>query len=146
MPWVLFRAHRTCCHCINQITVFQGLSGNLGNQPPHLGNAPLYTSTVLYLLKGQLLGLISELGHQFPDCRGCQCLISQDMENSKDPNVFPHSLIPQGLIRGHLPLCFPAVQATGLIPLEQPSCQCKTLMTRAHPPRCVNWLSGDRNL
>ena len=77
--------HPSCClaHClertghvvtaIDQVTVFQGQFDILGNMPSYpsiVAAAPFIHPNLLYLLKGQLLGLVSELEHQLPDCQG----------------------------------------------------------------------------
>ena len=71
---MLFRTLRICCYCIIPVTVFQGQSNILDDTISHLGTEVATLSAVvpnlLYLLKGQLLGLISKLGHQLPDCQG----------------------------------------------------------------------------
>ena len=73
LPWALFGAHRTCCYCINQVTVLQGQFGILGNMPFYPSTmvaTPFIHPNPLYLLKDQLLGLIPELEHQLLYCQG----------------------------------------------------------------------------
>lgn len=69
----LFITHCSKLHSvyyINQVTVCQEQSKILNNMPAHLSTvvASLCTSSAVSTKRGQLLGLIAELGHQLPVC------------------------------------------------------------------------------
>lgn len=151
-PRPLWQLTRPClentghgCYCINQVTVFQGQSGILGNVPSQPGAtaASSYAPNLLCLLKGQLLGLLSGLCISFLIARGCHCFMSSAVEDSKDslrllqsnPKVPPYILTPKVYTHDHLlpPIPqVPIVGATGLIPSEQPNFQYKELTARFH--------------
>lgn len=59
LPWALFRAHRTCCYCIYQVTIFQGQFSIPSNTSflPSTAVAILSMHPICCLLKDQLLGL-----------------------------------------------------------------------------------------
>lgn len=102
---------------------------------------PLLCSQTAVSADSWLLKFMPRLGHQLPDARARQCFISQDLGDSEDcfrllqvnPNVFLHILPPQSLLMIIHPSSF-SCAAIGLIPLDEPSCQCKGLMTRTHQP------------
>lgn len=113
MSWALFR---TCGYAVTVLTkslCLNGIPVSLAIHHPtwYYSGRSFCAPDLLYLLKGQLLELIARLGHQLPDCQGCQHLMSWDMADSEDclrllqvnPNVLPHLLTPQGLIHDHHP-------------------------------------------
>lgn len=107
--------------------------------PRHCGVYSFSAPNLLYLLKGQLLGLVPVQGNSFLIVRGCHCSRNWDMENSENcprllqvnPDVFSHILTHNSLLLISTPPVA-IVQYLRLIPLEQPNCQYKGLMTRAH--------------
>ena len=111
-------------HALIKLLYFKGNTASLAMCIP---------PTLLYLLKGQLLGLAPEQGHQLSDCQGrCQHLwvgtwktVRKAEALEGEPRRLPTCL---NLTRAYSMIItprFPIVQATGLIPLEQPSYQCK---------------------
>lgn len=143
LPCTLFKTHRTCCYCINQVTVLQGQSGILGNMPSLQGTvvaAFLNAPNLLYLLTGQLLGIVSELEQQLPDYQGvsmpyeagCRRQWGLLQALADEPNVPSYILTPQGPTHELYTPQLLIVQDFRLISLEQPNCQCKRLMTRNH--------------
>lgn len=108
-PWFLlavvldsFRAHKTCCYCINQVTVFQGQSRIFGNMSLHLDTrmATLCMHSVCSIYWRVICqGSYPRQGISFLIARQCLCLIwdVQDSEDclrflQMDSNVFPYIL------------------------------------------------------
>lgn len=118
---MLFRTH--IGHFVIALTKSLYFKGNLislavCHPPGHCGGHSSYAFN-LYLLKGQLLGLVPKLGHQCSDWREVSAPMSQDVEDSEDcprllqvnPNAPPHDiLILQGLIHVYPPLNFPLLK------------------------------------
>lgn len=125
LPWLLFRTNRTCCCCISQVTVFQGQSGILGSTPSHLSA----TVATLYM---------------HPVCCGRQWGLPQSLADElKCLSTHPDSM------RAYLWLFipwFPIIQDIRLNPLEQPNCQYKGLIARAHEWSPATLLSSAHRL
>lgn len=76
--------------------------------PGCYGNCLFYAPNLLYLLKGLYL----VWGISFLIVRGCQCLMSENVQNSEgclrlfrvNPDAFPHFLTPQALLMIPCPL------------------------------------------
>ena len=99
-----------------------------------------YAPDLLYALKSQLLGLMPKLGHQLPDCQGSSVPYEPGLGRqwglpqafASEPKCLSTNPDPMRAYSWSFTPLLPIVQAIELIPLQQPNCQCKGLVARAH--------------